>query len=91
MYTVSITSQGQISIPADIRKKLGLKGGMKAIVLLEKDRVIIEPVPDLLSLAGSLHKYAKKGMSVDKVLQEEERAWERGAVERYRKSLKSSK
>lgn len=54
IYTVSITSQGQISIPAKIRRELGFTKNNKAIVSVEKGRVIIEPVKDLLELGGSL-------------------------------------
>lgn len=53
-YTVSITSQGQISIPAPIRKKLGLDKLKKAVVSEKDGRLLIEPVRDLLELKGSL-------------------------------------
>lgn len=54
MYTVTITSQGQVTIPAKIRRKLGLNKAKKALVNIEENRVIIEPVKDILELAGSL-------------------------------------
>lgn len=54
IYTVSITSQGQISIPAKLRRQLGLQKGTRALVSAEKDRLIVEPVKDLLELKGSL-------------------------------------
>ncbi len=53
-YTVSITSQGQISIPAPLRKKLGLDKFNKAIIREEKGRILIEPIKDLIDLKGSL-------------------------------------
>ena len=87
MYTVSITSQGQISIPAKLRKELGFDKKGKAIIRKEGSNLIIEPVVDFMSLKGSLHKYAKKGMSIDKIIELEEKAWEQGALERYLKSL----
>ena len=52
-YTVSITSQGQISIPAPIRRKLGLDKSKKAIVTEKDGKLLIEPVKDLLELGGS--------------------------------------
>lgn len=58
-YSVSITSQGQISIPAQIRRQLGLSKTSKAIVSVANGKVIIEPVKDFLELAGSL-KHARK-------------------------------
>ncbi|OGK37771.1 hypothetical protein A3F03_01645 [Candidatus Roizmanbacteria bacterium RIFCSPHIGHO2_12_FULL_41_11] len=61
-YTVSITSQGQLSIPVSIRRILDLDKTKKALLSLEKGRVIIEPVKDLLELGGSL-KTTKKALS----------------------------
>ena len=43
MYIVSITSQGQISIPAKIRKELGFNQHKKAVVTTEKGKMVIEP------------------------------------------------
>lgn len=53
-YSVSITSQGQISIPVKIRRQLGLSKTSKAIVSVANGKVMIEPVRDFLELAGSL-------------------------------------
>ena len=61
-YTVSITSQGQVSIPAKIRRKLGLEQKGKALVSEENGKMIIEPVSDLLDLSGSL-KTRKKPLA----------------------------
>lgn len=61
-YIVSITSQGQISIPAKLRRKLGLDKHKKALVSEEKGKLIVEPVKDLLELRGSL-KTNKKPLS----------------------------
>ena len=40
IYIVSITSQGQISIPAKIRKALNLSRTNRAIVSVEKNKII---------------------------------------------------
>jgi len=53
VYTVTITSQGQISIPAKLRRKLGLEKNKKAIVTEDEGKIIIEPVKDLLELEGT--------------------------------------
>lgn len=53
-YTVSITSQGQISIPSKLRRELGLEKIGKAQVFQEGNRIIIEPIKDFLQLGGSL-------------------------------------
>lgn len=53
-YTVSITSQGQISIPIEFRRKLGLDKVRRATVEIEKGKMVISPIKDLLELAGSM-------------------------------------
>ncbi|MBU0569290.1 AbrB/MazE/SpoVT family DNA-binding domain-containing protein [Patescibacteria group bacterium] len=60
MYTVSITSQGQISIPAPIRRKLGLDKKRKVSVSLQDGKIVLEPSKDLLDFAGTF-KTKKKG------------------------------
>lgn len=66
IFTVSITSQGQISIPAKIRKELGLSKNKKALISVENGRVVIEPVKDFLELGGSL-KTDKKPLSNERL------------------------
>lgn len=54
MYdSVTITSQGQISIPVQLRRKIGLAKHRKALVSESKGKLIVEPVKDLLELRGS--------------------------------------
>lgn len=83
MYTVSITSQGQMSIPMPLRKLLGLNEKTKALVSAEGNRLIVEPVPDLLDLAGAFNKYAKKGMTASQIMKMEKKAVEDAVVERF--------
>lgn len=58
-YAVSITSQGQISIPAQIRRLLGLSKKSKAIVSVADGKMVVEPIKDFLELAGSLKNVKK--------------------------------
>ncbi len=51
-YTVSITSQGQISLPIQIRRKFFKTN--KALVSLKNGGVFIEPVQSFSKLKGSL-------------------------------------
>lgn len=52
-YTVTITSQGQISIPAKFRHQLGLDKTKKALVSIEDKKIIIEPTRNFLELEGA--------------------------------------
>lgn len=87
-YIVSITSQGQISIPADIRRALGFDKQRKAVIWQEEEKLIIEPVKDLLELKGIFKHKAIKGKSIDEIMKIEEEAWEKSAAKRYLTSLK---
>jgi len=71
---VSITSQGQISIPAQMRKALGLSRYNKALIRQERNRLIIEPAPDLLALGGSLHNIAITDKTINEVQTMEKQA-----------------
>ena len=47
MPIVKTLAKGQIVIPAEIRKKIGLKPGRKVLLtLVDERKVVIEPVPD---------------------------------------------
>ena len=54
-YTVTVTKQGQISIPAQIRRKFGLEKRGKALVTeTPEGKFLVEPLTDLLSLFGTV-------------------------------------
>ncbi|MFA6058647.1 MAG: type II toxin-antitoxin system PrlF family antitoxin [Taibaiella sp.] len=62
MTTASITSKGQITIPADIRRYLSLNTGDRIEFLIESDgRVCFMPqTKDVQALKGMLKKPRKK-------------------------------
>ena len=88
VHIVSITSQGQISIPAQIRRDMKLVGKKQATVRREGDKIIVEPTKDIMDFEGALTHKALKGKTIDEIIEIEKKAWERGAVERYLKTLK---
>ena len=51
-----VSVKGQIVIPAPLRRKYGIKKGMKVHVFEEGDKIVLEPVNDRLlrSLRGML-------------------------------------
>jgi len=53
-YTVSITSQGQLTIPMKIRKKLGIVEGTQAVVEEKHGELVVKPKKDFWSLGGSM-------------------------------------
>lgn len=53
-YTVSITRQGQLTIPMEIRKKLGITNGVKAEIKEEDGKMVVKPKLDFWSLGGGM-------------------------------------
>jgi len=51
---VTITSQGQLTIPRFVRKKFSIKGSTKAVLRTEGRTIVVEPKNDFWSLSGSL-------------------------------------
>jgi AbrB family looped-hinge helix DNA binding protein len=53
MKKIAVTRKSQVTIPADIRKKLGLQEGMRVTIWEEGGKVVMKPLPSILSMAGS--------------------------------------
>ncbi|KKU25593.1 MAG: hypothetical protein UX37_C0018G0011 [Microgenomates group bacterium GW2011_GWA2_46_16] len=51
---VSITSQGQVTIPKEMRDAFRITGSVKALARRVGKQIIIEPQTDFFDLAGSL-------------------------------------
>ena len=59
-----VTSKGQITIPAAVRRALGLEPGDRVVFRVERGRAILAKRDDLLDLAGSVPvPPSKRGMS----------------------------
>lgn len=84
---VTITSQGQITIPAKFRRQLGLQKKQKALVSIQGNKIVIEPPVDLLSLYGSLSHLAMKGKSIDEIIKIEEEGAAEAAADDYRRKF----
>lgn len=56
---VSITSQGQLTIPKFIRDALNITQGTKAVVSVEDDSIVIQPKMSFDDLAGSINTDVK--------------------------------
>jgi bifunctional DNA-binding transcriptional regulator/antitoxin component of YhaV-PrlF toxin-antitoxin module len=69
---VSITSQGQITIPAVMQRQLGIKRFKKALVRVENKKIVVEPLPDFINLAGALSQKAIKRKKTDELIKTEE-------------------
>jgi antitoxin PrlF len=78
---IRVSSKGQIVIPNEIRKKLGVKGGEKLLVFTRDGDILLRKAkePSLEDIAERINKVVKdEGIDVDKLVAE--------AVEWARKS-----
>ena len=53
-----VGKKGELFPPKEIRDMLGLKSGSEVVYRVEKSRLVIEPVPDILT-AIKMPKFAK--------------------------------
>lgn len=83
MEVSNVTSKGQVTIPARIRKALGLKAGSKVAFELDRDTIKVVPVLDDVTAAFGLLK-SDKSVSMEEM----DRVAERKTVERYRKTMR---
>lgn len=94
MYTVTVTSQGQITLPADLRRKLNIqKNDTLTISINDKNKATIEKLPTVLELAGTLSKYSKvstKNMTIEQILKAEQQAVDEGLKERWERKLQET-
>lgn len=60
IFTATISSKGQVVIPAELRRKYGLEDGVRIVFHDEDGHLSIEPsrFADILALQGSLRGYA---------------------------------
>lgn len=57
-YSV-VNIKGQVTIPAEIRKRIGIEPQDKVVIMKEEDRIMIQPLPDIFSLMGSVKPKSK--------------------------------
>ena len=56
MPVVTVSSKGQITLPASSRRALGIKARGRVLIELSDDAIVVRPVPDLFELKGFLGK-----------------------------------
>lgn len=56
---VTITQQGQLTIPKMIRDRFGIRGAVKAVLHIQDDTILVKPQGSFWSLSGSLKSGVK--------------------------------
>ncbi|MDJ0792393.1 MAG: AbrB/MazE/SpoVT family DNA-binding domain-containing protein [Acidimicrobiia bacterium] len=70
-----VTSKGQITIPKEVRDRLGIGEGDQVVFRVEEHRAVLAKTPNLLDLAGAVDvPAAKRGTPWDEVQRSTQRA-----------------
>lgn len=93
MTVVRTLAKGQIVIPKDIRKQYNIKPGRLLGVIPEKNRIVLEPLPDnpIKALLGMFSDKDVKSLT-DVLLEErrKDRKLEEDKITRFTRGSKSS-
>jgi len=74
MSIATVSSKGQLTLPSQHRRKLGIMPGSKVEVSVRGDELVLRPVPSLSELQGVFRGEARrKGGDWEKVRAETER------------------
>ncbi|MGD0204378.1 MAG: AbrB/MazE/SpoVT family DNA-binding domain-containing protein [Candidatus Bathyarchaeia archaeon] len=71
--TIKVSSKGQVVIPREVRKKLGVKGGEKLLVLTRDGDILLRKTGELSldDIAEKIEKVTKEqSIDVDKLVAE---------------------
>lgn len=93
-FTLTVTSQGQVSIPAKLRKLWNLTGGKQITLTLKNEKVaVIEPAIDILEHVKTIEERPSinKGLTLGQIALKEKQAIEEGYLNHYLKKEKRSK
>jgi len=66
MLNSAVTTKGQVTVPAELRKKLGIKPGDRVGFIEEDGRLILQPQPQGIAAAFGILK-AKKSASLKRM------------------------
>ena len=73
MLGTSMTSNGQVTVPKEVRDALGIQAGDKVYFVADRDMVPLKG--DIWSVRGALQKYAKKKSLDWKKVRKEIKGW----------------
>ncbi len=59
MTSAKVSSKGQITLPADARRKLGIEPNSRVDVVVRDNEIVIRPLKTIAELEGIFHKYVQ--------------------------------
>ena len=82
MHTSTITSKGQVTIPAEMRRQLGLVPGRRVAFGIRDGRIVLEAVKDDITAAFGMLK-SDKSVGIEEM----DQAIEQGIASRFRDGI----
>lgn len=79
--TMTVTSKGQITLPAKVRKKLGITRGTRLKVDVEGNTIKITAIPRLSEMAG-IDEALMKGEMLSRHVEKLRKEWDKEFEER---------
>lgn len=70
---VTVSTKGQVALPAEVRKKLSIGKGSKMVLVVKKGIILMKPLKRLSELRGILKEVEKPSREIVRELREE---WE---------------
>ncbi len=70
-----ITSKGQMTIPADARRRYGLEDGSIVVVEETEEGLLLKPAPDIIASAGALAEFADTDELIESLVKSRRRAF----------------
>lgn len=59
MTAIHVSEKGQVTLPAKLRRKLGIKPKSMVVVEERGEEIVLRPIKSIMDLSGILHEYAK--------------------------------
>lgn len=76
--SVKVSKRNQITIPAEVRKKLNIKPGDQLLVYVQDGRIVMIPEPEnIVTHLRGLHSDVWEGVDAQKYINREREAWRR--------------
>jgi AbrB family looped-hinge helix DNA binding protein len=77
-----VTRKGQVTVPAEIRRELGLQRGDKVAFILENGNVRFERATSVVERTAGIFKSNEPPLSAEELRRAAEEAWVEDAMER---------
>ena len=76
MQRVKVSDKFQIVVPAEARRRLGIKAGDRLIVDVRRRHIVLMPEPgDYVDAFAGMHREVWDGVDVDEYLRREREGW----------------